>query len=317
MARLLPVITNWEDFYRERARPLEDWLPAVTTIAQSHGLKPGTISRFTDGESPVFALGHDFIVKLLPGFAKGLAKRETDLLTFLKPHARPLAPRLLAHGPSEDWYYLITTRITGKPLQHVWPEIPVDQGLRLAREYGLALADLHALPQADEDPGGIAWDEFCRSSITNWSSRPDFSRLPPVLQADGPRYLKTHGEVVANAHRVLLHGDLAPVNLIVRPEPAGWVIAGLIDFGNAMRGDPWFDLTAASVLLQPGDRKVVHAMLNGYANGTGDRLTEIRPSLMVNTLIHPMGDLVACLSLVPGLAQSQTWDEVAARFWPD
>jgi len=116
---------------------------------------------------------------------------------------------------------------------------------------------------------------------------------------------------------VLLHGDLAPINLLVRSGPDGWAISGMIDFGNAMRGDPWFDLTAASVLLQPGDRTMVHALLDGYAAGSSANLARLRPSLMVNTLIHPLGDIAACLNLVPGSSRCQTWDEVALRFWPE
>ena len=84
-----------------------------------------------------------------------------------------------------------------------------------------------------------------------------------------------------------------------------------------MRGDPWFDLTAASILLQPGDRTMVHALLDGYAAGSSANLAHLRPSLMVNTLIHPLGDIAACLDLVAESSRCQTWDEVALRFWPD
>jgi hygromycin-B 7''-O-kinase len=317
MSRLLPAIASAGDFYRERAREIADWLPALAEIARRHGVTCGEVIRFPDGESPVFALGEEFVVKLMPKLGNTIVQQEVDLLTFLAPHGQLPAPRLVGQGELEDWYYLLMTRIAGVTLQHAWPEIPADERLRLAAEIGQLLACLHELPQGKLNPGGIDWTEFCHASFGRWSARPSVGRITVALQNDGPRYFRAHGAAVATSQRRLLHGDLAPINLLVRPEPDGWAISGMIDFGNAMRGDPWFDLTAASVLLQPGDRTTVHAMLDGYAGGSSADLARLRPSLMVNTLIHPLGDIAACLALVPGAAGCATWDDAARFFWPD
>ena len=317
MSRLLPAISSSADFYRERSRGIADWQPALDEIARRHGLGGSAATRFADGESPVFALGDGFVVKLVPRLGGTLVRQEIDLLTFLAPYPHPPAPRLIGHGDIEDWKYLLMTRIDGITLQRAWPDVPPDERLRLAVEFGRLLASLHALPQTDLNPGAIDWSEFCQASFARWSARPSVARLSPALLADGSRYFETHGATVATAGRVLLHGDLAPVNLLVRSGPDGWAISGMIDFGNAMRGDPWFDLTAASVLLQPGDRTMVHALLDGYAARSSANLAQLRPSLMVNTLIHPLGDIAACLDLVPGTSRCQTWDEVALRLWPD
>jgi hygromycin-B 7''-O-kinase len=317
MPRLLPAIASAADFYRERSRDLADWLPALDEIARRHGVSCGAVTRFPDGESPVFAFGEDFVVKLLPKLGNTIVQQEVDLLTFLAPHAELPAPRLVGQGELEDWQYLLMTRIAGTSLQRAWPEIPPDQRLRLATEIGQLLAALHALPQTKLNPGGIDWTEFCHASFARWLARPSVGRISRALQDDGPRYFRANGAVVATAQRRLLHGDLAPVNLLVRSDPAGWEISGMIDFGNAMRGDPWFDLTAASLLLQPGDAPMVHALLDGYAAGSSSALARLRPVLMVNTLIHPLGDTAACLALVPGAAECATWDDVARLLWPD
>jgi hygromycin-B 7''-O-kinase len=317
MSRLLPAISSAADFYRERSRGITDWQPALDEISRRHGIERCTTTRFADGESPVFALGDGFVVKLVPRLGGTLVRQEIDLLTFLAPYPHPPAPRLVGHGDIEDWQYLLMTRIAGIPLQRVWPDMPPDQRLRLAVEFGRLLASLHALPQTDLKPGAIDWSAFCHTSFARWTTRPAVARLSPALMADGPRYFQANGATVATAGRVLLHGDLAPVNLLVRCGPDGWAISGMIDFGNAMRGDPWFDLTAASVLLQPGDRTMVHALLGGYVTRSSVDLAHLRPSLMVNTLIHPLGDIAACLDLVPGSSRCQTSAEVALRFWPD
>ena len=317
MPRLLPGIASAADFYRERSRDLADWLPALDEIARRHSVTRGEVTRFPDGESPVFAFGEEFVVKLMPKLGSTIMQQEVDLLTFLAPHAELPAPRLVGQGELEDWQYLLMTRVAGIALQRAWREIPPEQHPRLAAEIGQLLAALHELPQIKMNPGGIDWTEFCHASFARWLARPSVGRISRALQDDGPRYFGAHGAAVATAQRRLLHGDLAPVNLLVRSEPAGWAISGMIDFGNAMRGDPWFDLTAASVLLQPGDRTIVHALLEGYAAGSSAALDRLRPSLMVNTLIHPLGDISACLALVPGAAACPTWDDVARLLWPD
>ncbi len=209
------------------------------------------------------------------------------------------------------------TRIAGMPLHEVWPLIPPQQRPALAHQYGRALAALHAMQPADTDPGGIDWAVFCRDGIANWLERGSVRRLSAALQADGARYFRDHTASITGSPRVMLHGDLAPENLMVQEVNGQWTIAALIDFGNAMRGDAWFDLTAATILLEPGDRTIVHALLDGHAPGTSSRLAEVRPALMVNTLLHPLGDIAAGLALVPGATDCRTWNEVALRFWPD
>ena len=146
------------------------------------------------------------------------------------------------------------------------------------------------------------------------------SRLPPtpVLVAGRRTALSRPARIRARlGPPVLLHGDLAPENLLVKRSAGSWEIAGAIDFGNAMRGAASFDLTPASVLLQPGDRTTVHALLAPCIQGSGAKLDVIRPALMAGTLIHPMGDLPECLGLIPGAEPCPTWDDVALKFWPD
>ncbi len=265
----------------------------------------------------MFALGTSHVLKLVPSIWATIASREFETLAFLATHIHVPAPRFVASGGLEDWHYVVSTRVEGEPLHRIWGKLAQDERLAITVKFGRILAALHALPPGELNPGGIIWREFCVSSFSNWTNRRDFPRLLPALQADGPRYLAANGAIVAGASRALLHGDLAPENLHVRQTDGKWEIAGVIDFGNAMRGDRWFDLTAPSILLQPGDRRIVHALVDGYAEGSSLNIAAIRPSLMVGTLIHPMGDLPECLALIPGGPKCSTWDEVAELFWPD
>jgi hygromycin-B 7''-O-kinase len=317
MARLLPAIAGNADYYAIRHQEPGRWEPALRAIVNRHGLTAAPFVRFADGENPVFAAGDSLVVKLVPSIWKRIATREVETLSFLNSHPQVPAPRLVAHGIIEDWHYVVTTRIHGVPLHRAWPGVSLEQRGSLATAYGQLLARLHALPAQSLRPGGIIWQDFCRDAFARWTERSDYRRLPPQLQADGPRFLSSFGAELAGIRGVLLHGDLAPENLLVREIGGQWSIAGMIDFGNAMHGAAWFDLTAASILLQPGDRDTVHLLLEGHEPGASSRLHQIRPVLMAGTLIHPMGDLRACLDMVPGAEACPTWEDVAARFWPD
>jgi hygromycin-B 7''-O-kinase len=114
-----------------------------------------------------------------------------------------------------------------------------------------------------------------------------------------------------------LHGDLAQENALAQQSGGGWRMTGLIDFGNAMIGDPLFDYTAPTVLLQPGDAVIVRRFLTGAGVPPTMPIASLRTRLMAYTLIHPMGDLRDCLDLIAGGTACATWEEAAVRFWPD
>ncbi len=100
MSRLLPAATTFAEFYRERSRPLTDWLPALQSIAALHCLTDGPAARFSRGECPVFSWGPQFVIKLLPALMEKRAQQETDLLTFL---ATCTVPRHRASSLKVSW----------------------------------------------------------------------------------------------------------------------------------------------------------------------------------------------------------------------
>lgn len=314
MPRLLPIADNTADYRKIPIRNAKVWELALLAIIHQHKLPTGPLTQFADGMNPVFAVGRECVIKLIPPFRGSVATREIEVLTHLAAYPHVPVARLLAHGLLDDWHYVVTSRLEGEPLHRVWPALDPKTRLQLAADYGRFFATLHALPMGNLQPGGMLWSDFCHTSITRWTGRRDFTRLSSQLQADGPRYLARHGPALESDRQVLLHGDLAPENLLVRRKAGTWEIAGAIDFGNAMRGAATFDLTAASVLLQPGDRATVHALLE---HCTEEQVANLRPLLMAGTLIHPMGDLPECLDLIAGAATCPTWDDVAVRFWPD
>ena len=313
---MLPAIATRADFHRVRRQPIDAWLPALRTLVARHGLPEEPIELFASGQSPVFALGKQFVVKLVPNLWARFAEREVECLRYLADNTTLPVSRVVAEGRMEDWSYLVSTRLPGRQLDHVWPRLNPEEKGNLARDLGGLIRDLHRIPAGGLRPGGIVWTEFCEKVVAAWSARRDVERLPAPLREDAPRFLAQKDFWDAATPLVLLHGDLAPENTLVDHGTDGWRISGVLDFGNAFVGDPLFDFTAPTVLLAPGRAEIVDRILAGYGGSAALEAHVLRRRLMALTLIHPLADLPDCLALLPGAEACQTWEAVAKRFWP-
>jgi hygromycin-B 7''-O-kinase len=316
MSRLLPSTVTRADFFRVRNRPIDEWLPALRTLAARHGLPDGTVERFTTGENPVFGLGDRLVVKLVPNLWSHAVQREIECLRFLADRTTLPVARIVAEGRIEDWSYLVSTRLPGAPLDQVWSLLDPEERDKLAGELGRLLRELHSIPVDGFNPVGSGWAHFCKNSIATWAARRDADRIPALLRADAPRFLAQEDLRNPGAALVILHGDLAPENTLVEHGAHGWEFSGILDFGNAMIGDPLFDLAAPTVLLAPGRAEIVGRILASYGGPAARDAGALRRRLMALTLIHPLADLPDCLASLKGAAGCLTWDAVAKRFWP-
>ncbi|QYM79055.1 phosphotransferase [Horticoccus luteus] len=323
----LPRIATNEDYYRMRFSPLESWQPLLAQIFARQHLPLSAIARFSTGESPVFAVGEQWVVKLLPHFWAELADREIAALDHLRDCA-VRRPRLLATGRVDDWIFLLMDRLPGERLDVLWPRLTAPERLTAAREFGAALRQLHALPPAA--PANVAppWSAFLESRLAAWPSRPSVQKLPAPLRDTGPDFIRSvlaKTPALSEADARLLHGDLAPENCLFasNPNDGAWHCSGLIDFGQARFGAPEFDFPAPTVLLGrsaavelPATRA---ALLDEYFAGYG--LTkpidhELRQRLMAYSLLHPLHDVSGALALEPASLTCESWADVAPHFWP-
>ena len=120
MSPLLPSISNAADYERIRLREAGIWEPALRAIIRRHDLPSAPLTRFADGMNPVFAVGRECVIKLIPPFRASVATHEIEVLTFLATHPHVPVARLLAHGLIDDWHYVATSRLEGEPLHRVW-----------------------------------------------------------------------------------------------------------------------------------------------------------------------------------------------------
>lgn len=315
MATLLPLLASREDYDTLPFEDLPAWLPGLREILGRHGLPADPIEAFADGENPVFDVQGRWVVKLVPFFAAAPARAEMETLEWLTRRSDVPLPRLVASGELDGWAYFVSTRLPGRPLSRCWAEFGPRDRETVTIELGAQLAALHAIPVGDFRPAGVHWPDWHVRRRQAWTRRRDVARLSPRLRESFSAYVESVALDRVPRRPVLLHGDLAPENVLVEARDGAWRVSGLFDFGNAVVGEASFDFTAPTVLLEPGDGAVVRRFLGAYG-WEGETMDTLRPKLMAYTLLHPMADLYDCLALLPGAHDAPSWAAVAERFWP-
>lgn len=248
---MVPDIRSKQE-YLQVFRDDEVWLPAIRAIASRHALS-GTPQRTTLGTNITFACG-DYIVKLFPPpWRAGFAAEKTALEA-----ARGLpVPEVAAEGELEGWPYLIMTRLGGVPVGDVWPSLDARQKHDVVAQIGELMRKLHDLPV----PHGLRGDWQCflnerlaAAEAHHNVGEPWRSWLREQLRAfsEPPRKM------------VLLHGDLTADHILLRNEGGNWSITGLIDFGDARVGHPYYEFAVPLVEYVYGQPGLAQVLLDAY-----------------------------------------------------
>lgn len=183
--------------------------------------------------------------------ARLLAGLEARGIPFVHGGARPL---LDAFGAPLG----MTTRyVEGIPASTLMLRGAVRE--RLARDLGTFLSALHAVPTSAARRLGVSGADLWRARYV-----PLIEECRPYLGPAVARDLATLVHQFEGLHdeapRVLIHGDISGEHVRVTPE-AG--ISGVIDFGDAILGDPALDFAG---ILNDWPRSFLARVLSHYAH---------------------------------------------------
>lgn len=191
----------------------------------------------------------------------GLA-REAALLPVLAAHGVPHVPTEAALLRDADGAPIAAVHryVEGEPLTRA--RLATVRGARrerLARQLAAFLGALHAVPLAETRALGAPepelWSEMYAPLITEL--RPHLgARTATALDVLGARFAATEDE--RRAARALVHADIAGAHLLVDADGA---LAGIIDYGDAMIGDPALDFAG---LLNEASRALRERVLAHY-----------------------------------------------------
>jgi Ser/Thr protein kinase RdoA (MazF antagonist) len=329
-----PQFASKKEYGRRFTDPLY-WRPYVEAVCERHGLGP--IERMRagfPGSHPVFiveagpgARYPSFVVKFYNDMFGGAESYplELDIYSLVAETQALPAPALLTHGslfaPGNgwNWPYSVTSLIRGISLGEAASEVRYQDRLALAAFLGAALHRLHSLPLERLRSLRPAWDTYaafmeqqraiCVSNHTRWAS------LPAHLIAQLDSYLPPADQLIDRTSApMLIHADLNQDHVLGYVEDGRWVPSGIIDFGDAMAADLWYELAALHLGLFLYDKAQLRIFLESYGLELPPG-AEFARRAMYAALLHQFNVLSDFATALPGALEAASLDELAQRIW--
>ncbi|MGW2153933.1 phosphotransferase family protein [Nonomuraea sp. NPDC001699] len=211
----------------------------------------------------VFLLGDDLVLRVprAEQFLPDLVKEAAVIPYALRAGVR--TPEIVAFDDTcsaVDVPYMVLTRTRGMDLARL--ELSDADTERLHRQVGRELGRLHRLtPDTAPALAGVPADD---GAADPWALTDGLAE-DGWIDAETARWLtgwldRLSAHLPPTAPTVLIHGDIAPQNLLVAPETAQ--LNGIVDWGDAEWADPAADFAKMPLTGVP-------AMLDGYRRETG------------------------------------------------
>jgi hygromycin-B 7''-O-kinase len=269
-------------------------------------------------------VGSRFFVKLHYEDWFGEECFQTERAFYGIARGRDLAtPDLLAEGALyEDdgwrWPFLIMSAMPGKDVRSIGGAIDRRSMERVASFVGSTMRRLHDLPVVERGPlvhstyADLINDRTAKSERDHiaWRSLPE----RPATQVRD--YVWNRRELVDpdRSPRRLIHGDLHGGNVFVVATRDGWYPTGVVDFNDAMIGDPRYDLVSLQLKAFRADKSLLRIALDAYGwEEIGSDWTE---RMMAFTLVHDYDMIEPVVSAYPGaLEGAGNLNEVADLLW--
>lgn len=237
----------------------------LAAIATRHGVDGRKVRAApSGGANHVFRLGDDLVLRI---------PRAEQLVADLVKEAMviPAAQRAGVRTPDVvtfddtrsvvDMPYMVLVRAPGIDLARV--ELPRAEVDHVFQQVGRELAKLHRLsPAAEPGLSAVPEDDGGEDPL----ALVDRLLTEGWIDMEASRWLagwldRLSAYLPTERHRVLVHGDIAPQNLLVsRSAPK---LSGIVDWGDAQWADPAIEFAKTPL---PG----IPAMLRGYRQESGE-----------------------------------------------
>ena len=274
--------------------------PYIEAALDDAGLAISPLKCGEIGTFPTFLVG-DLVVKLFgPGFVGPASFRaERAMQELLAGHLEIPAPGLVGAGQLwEDephWPYLITERLAGTPIRDM--DLPEESGLEIAAQLGTAISHLHRL----EPPTAVAARDLLPRLRATAATRAASFGLPQPLVAQVPSFLADSLEP-----DTLVHADLTADHVFIRDGG----LEAIIDWGDALVADPYYELVAAWNGLGQNERRL-DAFLAAYGWERGDDF----PKRLLQAILEFQFNALGGLPELVDLDSVSSLDELAIRLF--
>ena len=320
MSFLLPPIDTWAQ-WSSLFDDIKVWKPAVAAICRQEGIGYHRIEAPASNTNAVFILDRRLVIKIYSPFWPEFAF-ERRLMELLQRDAAVPVPVVRAVGvlrDRRDWSYLAMVFCAGRSLEELKPKLARADLLEVAAHTGRMVGCLHAIdprPLAAIDKGET-WDALVqRRRRQVLPELIDRRLIAPHVAGELEAVLDDALVASRTVPHVVVHGDLNAEHLLLE-EAGRWIVAALIDFGDARIGVPDYEWMPLWLGLCNRDVAVLQAFLEAYdpALSVDDRLGR---RIAAWTLLHDFGtDAIAELFENSGAAcPAPSLETLQALVWP-
>jgi hygromycin-B 7''-O-kinase len=325
-ADLFDQLENIEGYRRYFTDPIA-WQPYVEQVCRRHTLSPGRVVRIgLPGTCPTFIVDDRWVVKFFGRLFEGSRsfQVEAELGKWAETQALPFPGivaegRLFQAGACWPWPYLVFEYVPGESIGEVFEQVGLEDKLTLARWMADITRRMHQAVLPVSDVFQPVWDAFtgllqsqrggCRQSFQEWGVLPEH-----LLEQLDDFLLPVEELVDARATPHLIHADLTADHVLGRLESGRWHSLALIDFGDAMTGNLYYELVALHLDLFHGDKRLLAAYLDAY--GLDEQARRHLPVRAMNmALLHRFNVLGPVFERDPNLRQVSTLKELADALW--
>ncbi len=305
---------------------LEIWEPFVKRICQRHDLNPAEpIRTGIPGSYPTFIVSDRWVVKFfgqLYGGEKSYAV-EWNANLLVANHAEIMAPAVLATGQLFEeeshwrWPYLIFDFVPGISIGEVDKHVLYSDKQKLANQLGQMTHKLHSL-SLTKNPffaeKGLenyanflqAQRKICTQNHRKWSSLPE--RLIDQIE----NYLLPPEKIIDFERPTsLIHADITRDHILGQIKAGKWETHALIDFGDAMIGDIFYELSALHLDTFKCDRNLLKAFLEAYQLSNHQQRDFPRKAMSV-ALLHQFN---VFFGLRPQIEATDSLATLADQIW--
>ncbi|MDQ5853337.1 MAG: aminoglycoside phosphotransferase family protein, partial [Chloroflexota bacterium] len=212
--------------------------------------------------------------------------------------------------------------VPGTSIGEARERVAYEDRVSVARFLGPLVRQLHGLSLEDSRYLPPSWDAFVRFLHQQWSTcvenHAQQKRMPThllALLAQIDTYLPPVELLVdRTVAPSLLHCDLNEDHVLGYFEESCWRPAGIIDFGDAMAGDPLYELGALHTGLFHCDKRLLRVFLESY--GFDERLQDhFVLRAMSFALLHECDVVGPVFQEFPDALKVDSLAELATLLW--
>ncbi len=291
---LLPRVETWPEWgaiytddqlWRpvvERVWAIDERLPRVTGIARPKQVRSGY-----PGTCAVFLVDGAAVIKFYPPVVEGDYDRERAVYGLLSGRVSHL-PALLADGVFHDridWPYVVVSYIAGEPWREISHRLIAAEQRAILAELGRVIRVAHetTLPKTGAWPSQMGWAEFVGDRLPHLPAELRRTALSESIIEETMTLVNDTDWFAVPP--VLLHADLTGDHPLLAVRDGRWSLVGLIDWADAMVGDPLYDAVAFWFDTCRQDAALFRAFLDGYGSGFG-RAADLPDRLLAMTFLH-------------------------------